>query len=97
MSDEDDKPDDDEEDPEYEYELIMETAHRLEDLAMALCHYNDTFAKRALAIATGTLLGHFEEAPCIHELAEITEAQMDMVVQHHLQNNPKNDDDAGNN
>lgn len=68
------------EDLEFEHELVMENGARLEDLAMALCHYDDTLAKRALAVALGTLTAFYDE-PCLHETMELAEAQQELVLQ----------------
>jgi hypothetical protein len=83
MADEDDKHDDEktDEDHEYEYELMTDTADRIADLTMALVHYNDELAKQALALALGTLSAHYDE-PCLHQLFDLAEAQMDGVKKH---------------
>ncbi len=75
MSDEQD--DSSIEDKEYEYELMMETGERLQDLAMALCHFNDELAKQSLALALGTLIAHFPEEPCLHQLTDLMTVQME--------------------
>lgn len=66
------------EDKEYEYELIMENSARLEDLAMALFQYDDESAKRALAIALGSLAAHYEE-PTLTQMLELATAQMETM------------------
>ncbi len=70
------------EEQEYLFELIMDTGHRLEDLSMALCHYDDELAKQALAIAMGNLLAHNGECPCKHDLMEIVDTQIEAVKKH---------------
>jgi hypothetical protein len=67
---------------EYEKELVMDTAYRLEDLAMALCHYDDVMAKKALSIALGTLVAHYED-PTLVECMNIAEEQIDAVNEMH--------------
>jgi hypothetical protein len=66
------------EDKEYEYELMMETAAILEDLSMRLVHYDDEMAKQALALALGSLAAHYEE-PCLHQLMELATAHMEAI------------------
>lgn len=72
------------EDKEYEYELMVETGARLEDLAMALCHFNDEMAQQALALALGTLVAQYEE-PGLAQLMELATAQMETVRKQMMQ------------
>ncbi len=67
---------------EYEQELVMDSAYRLEDLAMALCHFDDAMAKEALSIALGTLVAHYPE-PTLVECMNFAEAQIDAVNELH--------------
>ncbi len=95
MSDDNEHDDDElDDDEEQAFEIVMENAERLQDLAMALCYYNDEMAKQSLAIALGTLAAHYEE-PCLHELMDIATARME-AIQEELAKT-KNDNDAGNN
>lgn len=83
MSDEIDDTDDEksQEDKEYEYELMMETADVLTDLSMRLVHFDDELAKQSLALALGTLAAHYEE-PCLHQLMDLATAQMENIQKH---------------
>jgi hypothetical protein len=65
----------------YETELVMDTGSRLEDLAMALCHYDDVLAKQALSIALGTLCGHYDEF-CLHHAFDLAETHEKSVREH---------------
>lgn len=65
---------------EYEHELSLETAARLQDLSMALCHYNHDVAKRALSLALGTLTAYYPE-PCLHVSFDVAEAQMNYIAE----------------
>lgn len=99
MIDEDNKKTDDE--MEFEHDLMMENGERLQDLAMALCHYDDVIAKQALGIAIGTLAAHFdEEGPCLHEILELAEIQKNHVLEHlagaHAHHTDNDDNNGGN-
>ncbi len=61
---------------EFECQLIEDTALRLGDLAMALCHYDPALAKEAVAVVLGDLLVHYQEGLSFDTIMEVIKGHL---------------------